>query len=106
MKKIYFTITGTNFKYGHDFLEKGMLVSLVKEPDNEYDNEAIKIEVPGIGKIGYVANSVHTVIGDCMSAGRMYDKMDETAEGTVVYVLPQGLVCVLNQVPIEEKVIV
>lgn len=105
MNKIYFTITGTNFRYGHDFLEKGMPVSLVKEPDNKYDKEAIKVEVPGIGKIGYVANSTHTVIGDCMSAGRLYDKIDETADGVVLYVLSDAVVCELNQVPAEERMI-
>ena len=39
-----------------------MKVKLVKEPDNEYDKEAIKVEMPGIGHIGYVANSPYTVV--------------------------------------------
>ena len=39
MKKIYFTITGTKYRYGHDFLKPGMKVHLEKEPDNEYDAE-------------------------------------------------------------------
>ena len=48
-----------------------MKVKLVKEPDNEVDSEAIKVEMPGIGQIGYVANSPYTVIGESMSAGRI-----------------------------------
>lgn len=43
-------------------LEQKMKVKLVKEPDNEYDKEAIKVEMPGIGHIGYVANSPYTVV--------------------------------------------
>lgn len=31
-----------------------------------------------------------------MSAGRMYDKIGDTAEGTVLYVLPRGVLCVLD----------
>ncbi len=37
MGKIYFTLTGTKYYYGKDFLEKKMQVKLVKEPENEYD---------------------------------------------------------------------
>ncbi len=59
--KIYFTIAGVNHYYGSDFMEKNMRVKLVKEPDNEYDNEAIKVEMEGLGKVGYVANSHYTV---------------------------------------------
>ena len=40
MKEMYFTIAGCNHYYGSDFMEKGMKVKLVKEPDNEYDSEA------------------------------------------------------------------
>ena len=72
-----------------------MEVKLTKEPDNDYDKEAIKVEMEGMGQIGYVANSSHTVIGESWSAGRLYDKIDDTAKGKVKYVLPNALVCEL-----------
>ncbi len=96
MKKIYFTITGTQFYHGKDFLEKGMTVMLVKEPENEYDNEAIRVELEGLGAIGHVANSPRTVIGDSYSAGRIYDKIWDSAEGTVLYNLDRGVLCYMN----------
>lgn len=96
MSEIYFTIAGTNHYYGHDFVEPKMEVKLVKEPDNEHDREAIKVEMPGVGLMGYVANSPYTVIGESFSAGRLYDKIGDTALGTVLYVLPRGVLCVLN----------
>ena len=43
MKEMYFTIAGCNHYYGSDFMEKGMKVKLVKEPDNEYDNSEIQL---------------------------------------------------------------
>lgn len=95
MTKIYFTIAGTSHHYGTEFLEPNMEVTLVKEPDNEYDKEAIKVEMPGLGLIGYVANSHFTVLGDSMSAGRIYDKIGDTARGKVMYVVPQGVLCEL-----------
>ena len=45
---------------------------LKKEKDNEYDKEAISVNLPGLGKIGYVANSPYTVLGESYSAGRLY----------------------------------
>ena len=97
MKDIYFTITGTQFRYGHDFLEKDMKVRLEKEPDNKYDSEAIKVLVDGVGHIGYVANSIKTVYGDSMSAGRLYDRIGDKATGKVVHVLPGGVICRLTK---------
>ena len=74
--KIYFTLTGTKYYQGSSFMEPGTRVYLRKEPDNEYDKEAIRVEMPGLGKVGYVANSAHTVIGECLSAqrGRLQDR--------------------------------
>lgn len=95
MEKIYFTIAGTSHHFGQEFFESKMEVKLVKEPDNEYDKEAIRVELEGLGLVGYVANSPYTVQGESMSAGRLYDRMGETATGVVKYVLPQGVLCEL-----------
>ncbi len=97
MEKIYFTIAGVNHYYGAEFFEKDMNVKLVKEPDNEHDKEAIKVELEGLGKVGYVANSPYTVLGDSYSAGRLYDKIGDTAMGTVLYVVDRGILCFLDR---------
>lgn len=91
--KVFFTLAGANHYYGTDFLKQGVKVLLKKEPDNEYDSEAILVSVEGLGKIGYVANSPYTVIGESMSAGRIYDKIGDEATGEVVYVTKQGVLC-------------
>jgi len=93
MKKIYITVTGTKYYHGKEFLEKGMELTLEKETDNEYDSEAIVVKLPGLGDIGHVANSPNTVVGESMSAGRLYDKIGDTAAASVLYVLPTGVVC-------------
>lgn len=101
MSTIYFTIAGTNHYYGTKFMEPGMDVSLEKDPTNEYDTEAIKVTMPGMGKIGYVANSPYTIIGESYSAGRMYDKIGKTAKGKIKYVLPGGALCEVVEEPGE-----
>lgn len=95
MSNIYFTVTGLNYYYGNSFLEKEMIVYLKKEEDNEFDKEAISVNLPGLGKIGYVANSPYTVLGESYSAGRLYDKMSEEASGKVKFILDKGVICEL-----------
>lgn len=60
------------------------------------------MEMPGLGLVGYVANSPFTVQGESMSAGRLYDRIGDTAMGIVKYVLPQGVLCELIMDVIEE----
>lgn len=91
--KLFFTLTGTKYYFGSAFLKPGMKMQLKKEKDNEHDKEAIVVTVDGLGKIGYVANSPYTVIGESMSAGRIYDKIGDTAIGEVVFVTTQGVLC-------------
>lgn len=97
MKKIFFTITGIKNYYGKSLFEPEMTVRLVKEPDNEYDREAIKVELEGLGRIGYVANSPYTVKGESYSAGRLYDKIGNDAEGIVKYVFSNFIICYVNE---------
>lgn len=70
---------------------------LEKEPDNEYDKEAIQVKMEGLGCIGHVANSSYTVLGESYSAGRLYDKIGDKASGKVLYVLPTGVLCKLDE---------
>lgn len=97
MAKVYFTLTGTRHYFGNDFLKVKMHVNLIKEPENEFDKEAIRVEVPGLGKIGYVANSPYTVLGESMSAGRMYEKCKKKATGKVEIITPHGVICSLDK---------
>ena len=43
--------------------------------------------------VGQKANSTHTVLGDCYSAGRIYDKIGAAATAKVKYVLANAVVC-------------
>ena len=91
--KYYVTLTGLNYRFGTQPFTVGQKVKLVKEPENDFDHEAIRAELPGLGKVGYVANSTHTVLGDCYSAGRIYDKIGAAATAKVKYVLANAVVC-------------
>ena len=90
---MYITITSFNNMHGEKALKIEGIVKLVKEPDNKYDKEAILVKLPGLGGIGHVANSVNTVLGECYSAGRLYEHFKKKAKGKVVAVTSKGAVC-------------
>ena len=74
---MYITIQAFNNLHGSKPFKLNKLVKLVKEPDNKYDTEAIACEMRYFGKIGYVSNSTNTVVIGSMSAGRLYDKIND-----------------------------
>lgn len=104
MEKTYFvTITGLNHYYGQKPFEVGRVIKLIKEPDNDYDNEAIVAFLPFINKIGYVANSTNTVYQGTISAGRLYDKIDDYAYAKVMFITHSSAIAlVLDKEDVEE----
>ena len=102
-KTYYVTVTGLDFYYGKKPFEIGRILKLVKEPDNEYDSEAISAFLPFIDKIGYVANSTSTVYDGTISAGRLYDKIDDYAYGKIMFVThTSAIVLVLDKNDVEK----
>ena len=97
MAKVFITLTGTKYYHGNEFLKPGMKVKLIKEPDNQYDKEAIKVSMKGVGDIGHVSNSPYTVIGESISAGRLYDRIGDKATAKVVLVTEHGTICKVSK---------
>ena len=96
MEEMFFTVTSPEILRGEyqDLFKENMEITLIKEPDNKYDQEAIIAKVRGFG---YVANSVITRLGESSSSGRIYDKIGNTAKGKVLHVLDDGILCELCQ---------
>ena len=94
VSKKYFTLTGTQYYMGKDMLKPGMKLILRKEPDNKYDSEAILVllKEPELA-VGHVANSIHTVAEETMSARRLYDSIGKKAKAKVVLVTDRGVIC-------------
>ncbi|MGI5918707.1 MAG: HIRAN domain-containing protein [Christensenellales bacterium] len=85
MNGLFVTITGMHHYLVKSVLKPGMLVLFVKEPDNEYDENAIRVDLVPVGCVGYVANSPHTVIDGTMSAIRIYDSMARACFARVMF---------------------
>ena len=75
MEEIYVTVTGFSHYYSKKPFAIGNVLICEKDPSNKYDSEAIKVKLPIIGDVGFIANSPANVAGGTTSAGRVYDKV-------------------------------
>lgn len=91
-KRRFITITGMNHYLGMKPFAVGRIVRLVKEPENAHDEDAIRVELPYIDTVGYVANSTSTVYMGTYSAGRIYDKIGEFALARVMFITHSGVI--------------
>ena len=73
-----FTITGRRFHDTSIKLTIGMPLRLVKEPDNQFDRNAIAVYAED-KKVGYVANNVRTKFELTSSASELQNKIGNTA---------------------------
>ena len=103
MSTMFVTITGIHHYYGDKPFEIGRVVRLVKEPDNKHDDDAIRVELPFIETVGYVANSTSTVYRGTYSAGRIYDKIEDAAFAEVAFITHSSVIAaVLDPEDVEK----
>ena len=93
MKEKYVTITGMNHYYGLKPFSVGKRIKCVKEKNNPYDNEAIKVVMKDIGTVGYIANAPYTVTKGTMSAGRIYEKVKKKFTVEVMFITSSKVIC-------------
>ncbi len=86
------TITGINYYYEDKPFKIGKVVRLRKDKQNTIDDEAIAVDLPFVGVIGYVANSVNTVYRGTQSAGRIYDKIKDTAYAEIIVITHSSVI--------------
>ena len=95
MENMFITITGVNHYFGMKPFKIGKVFKIVKEDDNDYDGEAIRAELPMIDTIGYVANSTNTVYAGTISAGRLYDKIDDYAYAQTMFITHSSVIALV-----------
>lgn len=93
MKEKYVTITGMNHYYGLKPFSVGKRIKCVKEKNNPYDNEAIKVVMKEIGTVGYIANTPYTAATGTMSAGRIYEKVKKKFTVEVMFITSSKVIC-------------
>ena len=103
-KELYFTVNSVNHYHGIKPFKIGSIIKLVKEPENDYDLEAIKVELRYAGKSGYVANSVNTVAKGTYSGGRLYDKILDQDYAKVEFIIGDVIIAkILTKDELEKE---
>lgn len=97
MKELFITVTGFRNYSGPAPFRIGRLVRCAKEPDNDYDKEAIRCTMPMLGTVGYVANSWSAVAGGTMSAGRVYDRVGKRFYARVLFTTSSKIICRIEE---------
>lgn len=95
MENIFITITGHNNYLGLKPYKVGRVVKLVKDKENEQDEDAIRVELPFIDTIGYVANSTNTVYKGTYSAGRLYDKFGDEIFAQIMFITHSSAIALI-----------
>lgn len=93
MKERYITITGMGHYYGIQPFSIGKKIKCVKDFDNPYDSEAVKVTMKEIGTVGYVANTPYTKATGTMSAGRIYEKVGKKFWVEVMFITSSKIIC-------------
>ncbi len=75
----YINITGIEHYQNFEPFREGTIVDLIKEPDNQYDPYAIRVEING-ETVGYVANSRYTLIKEVKSAADIKNRKSTQAK--------------------------
>lgn len=89
---MFVTIVGTSHYFGTEIFKVGQSLWLVKDHDNDYDDEAIKVVTEAGAVVGYVANSIHSVAKGCYSAGRIYDKFEGQQKIKVRFIIREDVI--------------
>lgn len=90
---MYVTVTGFANYYGKKPFSIGNVLICEKDPSNKYDSEAIAVRLPIIGRVGFLANSTHNTAGGTMSAGRIYDKVEDKFYIRVLFTTQSKIIC-------------
>ncbi|MNW28202.1 hypothetical protein D3C74_50220 [compost metagenome] len=82
MSDIYVSIIPSNVSTAIPYAS---ILSLTKKPEPKTDLEEIEAFIASDVPVGIVANNVAKVITGTYSAGRLYDKFDQTIQAEVVF---------------------
>lgn len=93
------TVTGFKHYYGLNPFAVGMLLCCEKEPRNPYDSKAIRCTLPGVGTVGYIANSPATAAEGSMCADGIYAAVPDRFYARVLFITRTKVICRIERTP-------
>lgn len=92
-ENMYVTVTGFADYYKKRPFTIGNLLVCTKDPSNKRDSETIVVHLPMVGQVGHIANGSSNVAGGTMSAGRVYDKVEDKFYIRVLFTTQSKIIC-------------
>ncbi len=83
--KTMICITGTNHYRGLEPFTRDLVVELFEEAGNDYDPDAVRVEITG-ETVGYVANSPNTLVEGVKSASQIKRLFKNKIEAEILYI--------------------
>ena len=96
-KEIYITINHLDNYGGSTNFRVNDTLTLKKDHNNPYDDEAIIAYNRHGAKCGYVANSTSSVARGTYSAGRLYDTIDEESKCVVHFITEENIIALMKE---------
>lgn len=87
----FINITGYRFYRGLEPFKQGILVDLIREPENVHDYHAIRVEIDG-ECVGYVANSRDTLFDTSKSATDIKDMVKPNQKAKIMFIYAEEYV--------------
>lgn len=92
----YITVIEEDIYYNLDDLKIGEKLRLVKEPNNKFDSETIKVVGFNDFEYGTVANSVESVARGTHSAGYIYNSLTEEPTCEICFIIDGRAIARVN----------
>lgn len=91
-------ITVTGFKNHGDMapFAIGRRFTCIKEPDNSYDDDAIRVVDQEGATVGYVANNAGTKANGTLTASRIYDRVGAVFAIEVCFTTRTKVICLIT----------
>ncbi len=84
-------ITGTGFYQNLTPFSEGVIVDLIKEPNNEHDSDAVRVDANS-QTVGYVSNSPLTRISETKSASDIKNLFESHTKAQVMFIFMEKYV--------------
>lgn len=89
---MFITIVGVQHYIGIESLSIGQELLLIKEPENKFDDESIKVVTESGVTCGHVANSVYSVARGTHSAGYIYNSIDNDEKCRIIFIIDDKVI--------------
>lgn len=97
MSQRYVTITGNEEYKGSSVFYVGQTLTLIKDLENEQDQEAICVHLQNIGVVGSVVSNSETLVKGTRSGGRIYDCFTDACIAKVRFIVGDTVIAQLDE---------